>query len=73
MGRGISPLIAEIILIAMVFSIATAVIVVLGGTSISARTLDAKLGVDGFEWKSQRLVIHHLKGCLLYTSDAADE
>jgi len=61
-GRGISSLIAEIILIAMVFSIATAVIVVLGGTSMSARTLDAKLGVDGFEWKSQRLVIHHLKG-----------
>jgi len=60
--RGVSPLIAEIILIAIVFSIATAVIVVLGATSVSVRTLDAQLGVDGFQWKSQRLVLHHLKG-----------
>jgi len=42
--RGVSPLIAEIILIAIVFSIATAVIVVLGGTNPSVRTLEAKLG-----------------------------
>jgi flagellin-like protein len=63
--RGVSPLIAEIILIAMVFSIATAVIVVLGGTSMSVRTLDAKLGVDGFEWKSQRLVLYHLQGAVI--------
>ncbi|MEM2865970.1 MAG: archaellin/type IV pilin N-terminal domain-containing protein [Candidatus Hadarchaeales archaeon] len=62
MEKGVSPLIAEIILIAVVFSIATAVIVVLGGVSFSVRTLDAKLGVDGFEWGSQKLVIHHLKG-----------
>jgi len=60
--RGVSPLIAEIILIAIVFSIATAVIVVLGGTNMSVRTLEAKLGVDGFEWKSQRLVLYHLGG-----------
>ncbi len=62
MEKGVSPLIAEIILIAAVFSIATAVIVVLGGVSFSVRTLDAKLGVDGFEWGSQRLVIYHLGG-----------
>ncbi|MCQ8897849.1 MAG: hypothetical protein NQU48_00120, partial [Hadesarchaea archaeon] len=62
MEKGVSPLIAEIILIAIVFSIATAVIVVLGGTSMSVRTLDAQLGVDGFQWRSQRLVLHHLKG-----------
>ncbi|MEM2426786.1 MAG: hypothetical protein QXF20_04735 [Candidatus Hadarchaeales archaeon] len=63
--KGVSPLIAEIILIAIVFSIATAVIVVLGGVSFSVRTLDAKLGVDGFEWRSQRLVIHHLGGDII--------
>lgn len=58
--KGVSPMIAEIILIAIVFLIASAVIVVLGRTEVSGKSINVTLGVDGFVHGSNRLTITSL-------------
>ena len=71
--KGVSPMVATILLISIVFGMAAALIAFLTSTGLPEEPIKVTLGVEGFYWGSKLLILNHLEGDTIFDAFTIDD